>query len=323
MTIYIFYTNPISYGGHASLTVHLMHGLRANGVEVKLLRIAQRTEYRLRDFGYGESYQNISLEKATILAKHAKSSLIVAPSKPKIEIINSLINVGVPIVIHDTFEMNHGYDWRSASKVFVIRHSMLRHIPGAIFVKHPYDPAFKQYIPPTGAHAAVSVCRIDKMKNIPILLDANRLLPKRKQIRMYGFENRSYTRFKIMPKYPEWVQSQTQFPKAMHAAVAICHKAHYTVDMSAIPLDGGGTQYTFLEAIDAGSCLVLNKAWVQGFNREEIQAGKNCLVVENAKELAATIAVPPAVHFAQNARKLLTRHDAKQVAKDWIKAINA
>ncbi|MBA3286096.1 MAG: hypothetical protein H0U27_13705 [Nitrosopumilus sp.] len=35
------------------------------------------------------------------------------------------------------------------------------------------------------------------------------------------------------------------------------------IDLSEIPHDGGGTQYTFLEAIYNNSAIVLNRKWIE------------------------------------------------------------
>ena len=51
----------------------------------------------------------------------------------------------------------------------------------------------------------------------------------------------------------------------------------FVVDMSIIVGDGGGTQYTFLEAIYHGCALILHKDWVEKGN--VFKNGKNCFVV--------------------------------------------
>ena len=56
------------------------------------------------------------------------------------------------------------------------------------------------------------------------------------------------------------------------------------IDMSIIKKDGGGTQYTFLEAIYQDCVLVLHNEWISKGNLFE--SGVNCIGVSNADELA-------------------------------------
>ncbi len=57
--------------------------------------------------------------------------------------------------------------------------------------------------------------------------------------------------------------------------------------MSIIKGDGGGTQYTFLEAIHQDCVLILHSDWINAGNT--FQAGVNCIAVSNAEELAQVI----------------------------------
>ena len=86
------------------------------------------------------------------------------------------------------------------------------------------------------------------------------------------------------------------------------------VDLSAIKNDGGGSQYTFLEAIHQGTVLVLNKKWVDNVNTPFIN-GKNCLVIEDEYDLAYILKSKhiPTEKIAKNAKKLLKCH----IKTDW------
>jgi hypothetical protein len=83
--------------------------------------------------------------------------------------------------------------------------------------------------------------------------------------------------------------------------------------MSSIAQDGGGTQYTFLEAIDAGCVLILNSKWTNNPN-SIWQHNHNCLVVSNSDELAQILNAPlnyDMDKIYQNSIKIL--EDAKLV----------
>ena len=61
----------------------------------------------------------------------------------------------------------------------------------------------------------------------------------------------------------------------------------FLVHMSTIKNDGGGTQYTFLEAIYEDCILILNNEWIS--KGSLFQSGVNCIGVSNEDELANII----------------------------------
>ena len=77
--------------------------------------------------------------------------------------------------------------------------------------------------------------------------------------------------------------------------------------MSTIKYDGGGSQYTFLEAIYQGCVLVLHRDWVnQGKTFKE---GVNCLAADTPEELASILSEPRDItNLIKESRKLLQPH---------------
>ena len=60
-------------------------------------------------------------------------------------------------------------------------------------------------------------------------------------------------------------------------------KCKFVIDLSTIKNDGGGTQYTFLEAIYNDCILILHNDWI---NKDNIfKNNYNCLSVSNENEL--------------------------------------
>ena len=53
------------------------------------------------------------------------------------------------------------------------------------------------------------------------------------------------------------------------------------VDLSEIPEDGGGTQYTFLEAVYNNCAIVLNRKWIESVDKKyrDFKEGYNCYAV--------------------------------------------
>lgn len=90
------------------------------------------------------------------------------------------------------------------------------------------------------------------------------------------------------------------------------------VDLSVLTHDGGGTQYTFLEAIHNGCALILHRRWLENSDLRpyycDFREGYNCLAVENEKELVELIKNDPdTTKIVANANKLMSRH----INVDW------
>jgi hypothetical protein len=108
------------------------------------------------------------------------------------------------------------------------------------------------------------------------------------------------------------------FDKSFSALSSILAQAKFVVDLTVLKYDGGGTQYTFLEAIHNGCALILHRKWLENeyVNPEycDFKEGYNCLAVANENELAEIIKKDPDTSkIVANARKLMDRH----VKSDW------
>ena len=82
------------------------------------------------------------------------------------------------------------------------------------------------------------------------------------------------------------------------------------MDLSVIKNDGGGTQYTFLEAIHQGCTLILHKKWVNQ-KKSIFKNGVNCLAVETPEELASIFNNTSIIKtnlINKSAKKLLKNH---------------
>jgi hypothetical protein len=88
-----------------------------------------------------------------------------------------------------------------------------------------------------------------------------------------------------VPHYPEWEQSKTTYERGTYTAVGLLGMYQTMVDMSLIKGDGGGTQYTFLEAWDANTVPIINRGWLSERDTTMRELG-NCLAVRDGKELA-------------------------------------
>jgi hypothetical protein len=149
-------------------------------------------------------------------------------------------------------------------------------------------------------------------------LKANQVLPKSKRVAIYGKANKQYVYFKLQD-LPFEESYKGHFPKSFEAIDDILRDAKYCVDMSVIQNDGGGTQYTFLEAMYQGVALVINRRWVEGFKTPFIDK-KNCFVVGDGEELAELLREdPPTTGVQKEALKILTPH----IEINWLTKLNS
>jgi glycosyltransferase involved in cell wall biosynthesis len=183
----------------------------------------------------------------------------------------------------------------------------------SLFLYHPFYP-----YPVTSSKTqkekkgAVSISRIAFEKNIDIIIKANNLLRQEDQIKLYGSASRMYVHLFLggydgdFNKYYCGI-----FDKSFSSLSNLLAGVKFVVDLSVLKHDGGGTQYTFLEAIHNDCALILHRKWIENINPKycDFKEGYNCFLVENEKELADLISEDPdTTKVVQNAKKLIDRH---------------
>lgn len=315
----LYYLSPNRYGGWVTFTIHLMKALRTAGLEPRLFRIRSRTEGTLRNFDYGLQYSNLSVDDAL---RQEGPHLIVAAAKKFQEETRRLVKAGAFLVLHDPTELKN-LPPLTGERTIVIRQAGLKVLPTANFIRHPYSMFLNDdevRTSPQRTVRAMSTSRIDFDKHTEIILDANRMLGEEIKVRIHGFENRLYTRFKIVPKYPEWKQSIAHYTRSERAAVDLLSNAQLSVDMSVIQGDGGGTQYTTLEAWDAGAVPVIHKDWFSYVDGpDDMRPDENCVVVQDALDLATTIRNRYNLYdLRMNGRtRLKTYHDPERIGQQY------
>jgi hypothetical protein len=274
--IYVLYATKVNIGGWATFTRHLVDSLVAEGQVVKLVKLGNRDEPFTRPFGPAHAYHNITVD--TLLAEAKNNPVIIAAlGKHFIGEAEDLMRAGAKIVVHDTAESTNRMD--QLNKPWVIRKALLEYFPHSVFIRHPYVRHTRNTT--KRGKAIIATSRVDFDKNTAMILDANRLGAK---IDIVGFENRLYTKFKILPDYPEWKQSPGTHPRTGASSFELLQSALAMVDLTDIKGDGGGTQYTFLEAWDAGAVPIIGTWWLQ--KGDDMQYQKNCFAVASAEALA-------------------------------------
>jgi hypothetical protein len=79
-----------------------------------------------------------------------------------------------------------------------------------------------------------------------MMLEANK--GAKKSIKIYGWVNKRYASEKLEPiSFSKHYQGR--YNKSFSTFTRILANSKFMVDLSSLPMDGGGTQYTFLDAI--------------------------------------------------------------------------
>uniref|UniRef100_A0A6C0JG55 Glycosyl transferase family 1 domain-containing protein n=1 Tax=viral metagenome TaxID=1070528 RepID=A0A6C0JG55_9ZZZZ len=325
--INLIYMAKPPYGGWVSFTAHLARKYNAN-----LYKIGNKTEMKnsgdptLRDFGYGVKYQNLSIEDASNLP----NVLITAIDKNYYKYLDNFPN-NTSLVIHDPTEIKGKstqpvLDNLSRFNVITIRETVHNLLRGGrsephgfapkknTFLVHPFFEYNKSEV---SKNKAVAISRIDFDKHTEMIIQANQILESKGKnpVNIYGAKNDLYVYHHLKNKLNLDLDRYYKgtFKKGFSEVNNLLKDAKFVVDMSAIKGDGGGSQYTFLEAIYQGCALVLNSKWVEGVSTP-FKHGYNCFVVSNEKELANLLASNPDTRkITQNAKKLLDPH----VKVDW------
>lgn len=318
----LYYLSGNNYGGWVSYTLHLIEALRAAEADIQLWKIGNRTEDFERVFAKTSyKYRNTTLDDA--LARRGKH-LIVVLAKNQVEAGEALMKKKrARIIVHDAVE-GRFYDDLPFKRPFLVRANLVEHYPDGIFIPQPFHRAYKN-LDNLSAHNrrplnAVSLSRIDFDKNTDILLEANEKLQKVFKIDIRGFENRLYTKFNILPRFPYWEQSKRAFSNDINSGSHIARESKFMVDLTEIKGDGGGTQYTYMEAMDAGTICVVHTSWL-----DKKGPMKNIgIPVSNADELASLLRDRGLSKFWTNVEagyKLLNKHAPAKVGKLFLEQL--
>ena len=307
----IYMAKPI-YGGWVTFTAHLCLKFKC-----ELFKIGKKTEKNKRKYGYDVQYQNVKIDE--LIQK--KDLLITAVDKHYWEYLEKIPD-GTMLVIHDPTELkgknNEIVKNIQRFRIITIRKTVQEFLKkeyniDSDFLSHPFYEYPKNSEP--SDYYALSISRIDFDKHTDLILKANQLINNDRKIQIFGAENRLYVHHKLKDlNFHEFWHGK--FPKTLplsHEGKDLLNDCKYIIDMSIIKGDGGGTQYTFLEAIYHDCALVLHKEWVE--QGDTFKKDHNCYVVgytnNIGQEIADIINAPLDNQYEtilKNAKEILTDH---------------
>lgn len=277
-SVTVAYLAKAKYGGWPTFTRHLCAALQSAGCSPMLRTSSKVFESEKRDFGFGLSHRRCPVQD---MQPNGRPVIIAAADRDHAEEAAWLVRNGAFIVVHDPAE-KHLADM-PPERTVVIRRSMKRRLPSARLIVHPYQRKFAHDPQRNWAgQAPLAQSRIDFDKYTHMILEANDLGAG---VRIIGAANRMYVHFKLAERWPLF--DPEAFPRTADAGAMLCRSASACVDMSAIKNDGGGSQYSFLEAWDAQAPLIINRQWLRGFADDEMQEGRNCLAADSGAEIKA------------------------------------
>lgn len=328
--------NPNKFGGTVTYTAHLYHALKGAGANPMIYQLGARSGVgQAQPFGWNALYKVASFEA---ISKLKGTTLVTACigkeyARPTLK----LLDQGAYLTIHDPNDLKNFTDlsFTKSNRIIIIRPNNVAICPNSTFIPHPFVRCYSsfQFSHPRPRHA-VTLSRLGAIKRTKWILEANRLLPENKKVWLRGHDDRffTYNTFVKDGKYPEFKQDSELHESEKHGfanhfgtAQKIAAQATYLVDLTEIQGDGGGTQYTFLEAIDAGCVLVLNKAWTDRPN-SLWGDGHNCLTVGNVSELVSRLKArrhPSDLEkIALNAYDKLYNHNPVNVGRQYLWTFN-
>lgn len=299
--------------GVTTFTAHLFYTLGIVQKKV-VLRPNNKSESKLRDFGYGLCYRNMSNDAFPAI-KYPFLTVIKDDYFPALAKLNNkrkrLDNI--VLVIHDPRDISDRMiPIIRKYKIITIRRTvqdflMQKYNLDSLFLYHPFYPY--PVISKNPKIGAVSISRIGFGKNIDIILKANRHLSSQHSIKLYGCPTRIYVYLNLGGKKGDFNKFYYgKFDRSFESLSKIIAQAKFVVDLSVVKHDGCGTQYTFLEAIHNDCALILHRRWLECHHRD-FRENYNCLAVENESKLAELIRKDPdTTKLVHNAKKLMDRH---------------
>lgn len=321
MKVALFYFLPRLGAGSTTFTAQLHWALRTAGAEPTVYRVTDTPQPGERSFGdyRGVTYRVIAAPEAKAIVRSMPSVMTAATKPPHVRdgVIEDLLALGMRAVIHHDKDAGD-FDWSAATRPICVREALTALVPGSVYLPHPYVRSTRPGLPKV--RRAVSSARIAASKRTSLVLEANRLLGDDNKIELLGIEDRMYSKG-LKAAYPEFARSPRagEYHLDFDSAVCELRGAELNVDMSYFKNDGGGTQYTQLESMDAGCVSVMHEDWFRFPG--ELKKGVHALVVTGPTELAEVVRGADVAGIMTNCEQLLLEHSAPKVGRMYLEEL--
>lgn len=309
--------------GAGAYAINLCIGLEAAGFKPTIYKVAAR-RHDARELACGVMYKTITFEDALRLNSHTPTMLLYSIFKKYEEETLALIAKGVPMVFHAGAELKHPRLLEALrGRVAVgIRQPLVERLSvmgiKSHYIPHPYQPQGKAGL--QKKRRAVAISRLDYAKHTNQIALANTMATHKCTIR--GKANRMFVHHIMNNECPDWEQ-EYEGPFGLGEGRTLAEESELVVDLTYWKGDGGGTQYTFFEAWDVGTPLVVHTEWsnVASFqDRGTVVEGVNALAVTGPLELARLLDNPhhnePWV--IEGGYATLKQHDPKTIALEYV-----
>lgn len=305
-------------GGTFTYARHLVHGLPR---ETEVINLMSTREWSFVD--------RALLDRRPVLMT-SRFEFKPARREGEVYLMREWLRRGLRVVVHDSkearlYEKLGLIDDILSSRPIVVRKAALEYLDkDAIFVPHPYLREAPYRL--IDCRPAASIARFTFAKRQKDLILANARLGSQ-VISILGQPNRMYL----------WTLRQQGIDTSQYengkgfegsgASVLANYAAAFDLGVFPAP-DGGGTQYTFLEAWDAGTINVINEAWIRP--DDDMVPGENCLTVRDVDDIVEKVAQIEADPkswwgrhhgIAFNGVDKLTRHDPDRIGSMIMEAM--
>lgn len=304
--------NVYTLAGTTSYLLHLCQQLQQLGYEpivLKSIRAKERKPY------YNLAVHYLSDNDIVEIAKRNHILITNAYLVGHHNLVESLLKYRTSVVIHDPLEVT-SYTKSILAQfhtIITIRESVyqwLHHsFTHVIHIPHPYNSANASA---KRDKLCACITRLDYCKNIPTILKATDEFP----IDFFGQIQDDYAIAELDTQHQGWKKNYKGPMQAqIGTACNILAQYKYSIDLTTIPLDGGGTQYSFLESWDAGSILIVHKNWLRSGGT--LQDGVNCLAVNNEHDIKE-IFIQQKTYDLQSMKDYLHLHSTHKVGVRYI-----
>ncbi len=330
MRILLFSLIQETWGiGAATFTSYLYQSLKKEGHDPMIFRVGAKRRKKIT-FAFGIPAMAISLQEAQALASTFPSLITYANVKVRGHETFSLMRGGVPLVFHDHNEATEDQlnAMRKYQRVVVIRKPMRTWLAErgvkATFIPHPYVPYSGDRTSDYLHVRARSIAFLNFRKHQEIIAQANVLVPDQPCI-MHGKVNRMFIHYKLSKIEPSWEDHyQGAFADKPGESIRLFATCDFAVNLTKLKEDGDGTEYSMLEAWDAGVPLVVHRGWILT-GEDEIRENQTALAIENAEELAALLRDGVSYglrrRLVKNGKRQIKLHLPKTVVPQYLSAL--